>query len=647
MATKKLGELLVEAGLITNEQLDATLEEGKKQKGKRLGTLLVEKGFTTELDIAQTLAYQLNIPYMDLPTAVIDPEAIKLVPEKLARQHLLVPISLEKRNVIKLAMSDPLNMEALDDIRFAIATRISDMVATISDILVAIKTHYHLSLPLEDIVGDMAKEKFVEVIHERDYTRTTEELLKKSEAPPIIKMVDSIIIHGVENRASDIHIEPQDHIVKLRERIDGIMRDVMQLPKWVQGAVTSRIKIMARMDIAERRIPQDGRMQVRVGGREMDLRISSLPTQYGEKIVMRILDSKATALQLDEIGLSPQSKERVTSIIERPQGIVLVTGPTGSGKTSTLYAMIAYIKTPAINVITLEDPIEYQLEGVNQVAINDKVGLTFAYCLRSVLRQDPDVILVGEMRDLETAEIAHQASITGHLVFSTLHTTEAISTITRLKDIGIQPYLIASSLNGIIAQRLVRKICQSCKESYVPSDKELKKIGTKITKTDIPKLYRGKGCGDCGGSGYHGRTGIFEVLTITSQIKDMIVSDAPEDSIRKIAVSNDMIPMYRDGISKVMQGITTIDELQRVVFAKEEEITEVICPNCAEVISSEFTTCPYCGFSVVLNCPSCGKKREADWSHCPYCSAEFVKQKQSTPEDKIKQLIKAPQKAKG
>jgi len=288
MATKKLGELLVDAALITQEQLDSTLEESRKQKGKRLGSLFVEKGFTTELDIAQTLAYQLNIPYLDLHTAVIDPEAVKLVPEKLAKQHIVIPISLEKRNVIKIAMSDPLNMEALTDIRFATSRECSPMVATTTDILMAIKTQYHLSVPIEDIVGDMVREKFVEVIYEREYLKNTEELLKKSEAPPIIKMVDSIIIHGIDSRASDIHIEPHERTVKLRERVDGLMRDVMQLPKWVQGAVTSRIKIMSKMDIAERRIPQDGRIQVRVAERELDLRISTLPTQYGEKVVMRI-----------------------------------------------------------------------------------------------------------------------------------------------------------------------------------------------------------------------------------------------------------------------------------------------------------------------------------------------------------------------
>ena len=623
MATKKLGELLVEAGLITQEQLDATLSDEKKEKGKRLGTLLVEKGFATELDIAETIAYQLNIPFLDIHTAVIEPEAIKLVPEKLARKHVIIPLYIEKKNVIKIAMADPLNMEALDDIRFATNYQSSPMVATATDIVKAIKTHYHISVPLEDIVGNMVKEKFIEIIPDTEAGKDMEELLKKSETPPIIRMVDSVIIHGIESRASDIHIEPHDRTVKLRERIDGLMRDVMQLPKWVQGAVTSRIKIMSKMDIAERRVPQDGRIQVRIGSRELDMRISTLPTQYGEKVVMRILDPKSAILTLEEIGLSQYTKDRIKAIIERPQGIVLVTGPTGSGKTSTLYAMIGHIKTPEINVITLEDPIEYELEGVNQVAINEKVGLTFAYCLRSVLRQDPDVILVGEMRDQETAEIAHQASITGHLVFSTLHTTDAVSTLTRLKNIGIQPYLIASSLNGVVAQRLVRKICHSCKESYIPTDEELLKVGIRVKKGERPKLYKGNGCKECSKTGYHGRVGIFEVLIVNSKIKEMIASDESEETIRKAAIASGMLSMYDDGIAKVKEGITTPEELQRVIFAKEAEIMSRACPNCSEMIKSEFSTCPYCGYSVILHCPSCNREREAEWSHCPYCSAEF------------------------
>src|SRR3989338_1494913 len=323
MATKKLGELLVEAGLITQEQLDATLSDEKKEKGKRLGTLLVEKGFATELDIAETIAYQLNIPFLDIHTAVIEPEAIKLVPEKLARKHVIIPLYIEKKNVIKIAMADPLNMEALDDIRFATNYQRSPMVATATDIVKAIKTHYHISVPLEDIVGNMVKEKFIEIIPDTEAGKDLEELLKKSETPPIIRMVDSVRSHGIESRASDIHIEPHDRTVKLRERIDGLMRDVMQLPKWVQGAVTSRIKIMAKLDIAERRIPQDGRIPVRITGRELDLRISTLPTHYGEKVVMRILDTKTTTLTMSEIGLSTSTDDRVKAIIERPQGIVL------------------------------------------------------------------------------------------------------------------------------------------------------------------------------------------------------------------------------------------------------------------------------------------------------------------------------------
>jgi type IV pilus assembly protein PilB len=623
VAAKKLGELLVESGLISIEQLDSALKE-EKQKGVRLGSVLVAKGFATEIDIAQTLAYQINIPYIDLNTAVIEPEAIKLIPEKLARKHIFIPLCIEKKNILRIAMGDPLNMEVLDDIRFSTGFQCIPMVATSTDIISAIKTQYHLSIPIEDIVGDIVKDNFIEIIRDKDTSRDTEELLKKSEAPPIIKMVNSIIVHGIENRASDIHVEPYDKMIHLRERVDGLLKEVMQLPKWVQGAIISRIKIMAKLDIAERRIPQDGRITVRVAGRELDMRISTLPTQYGEKIVMRLLDSKATALSLNDVGFTITAIEkRVKSIIERPQGIVLVTGPTGSGKTSSIYAMINHIKKPTVNVITLEDPIEYKLEGVSQVAIHEKVGLTFAYCLRSVLRQDPDVIFVGEMRDQETAEIALQASITGHLVFSSLHTTDAISTISRLKNMGIQPYAIASALNGIVAQRLVRKICEFCIEEYRPTDEELLKVGVKAKKGEKPLLYRGKGCKECGGSGYRGRAGVFEVVVVNNHMKDMISSNEPEEAIRNVAVASGMVPLYKDGIAKVQQRITTLDELQRVVFAKEHEVMNIACPKCSEIIRTEFTTCPYCGYSVAPKCPYCGKARESEWSHCPYCSIEF------------------------
>ncbi len=630
MAGKKIGELLVESGLITEAQLQEALEESKKNTGTRIGSILVKKGYAKEIDISQTLSFQLNIPFVDLSAVAIDPEAIKLVSEKLARKYLLVPLYFEGKALV-VAMSDPLNLNAIDDVSFSAGVQVKPCVATPTDIADAIRLHYHISQPIEDLLVDLKvkADRPIEVLEEVDTDRDISEQVKKSSAPPIIKIVDSIIIHGVENRASDIHLEPQEKWVKVRMRIDGLMRETMQLPKWVQGAVTSRIKLMAKMDIVERRISQDGRIKVRLADKYLDLRISTLPTQYGEKVVMRILDPKAAMINLDSIGLSDQGLEWVVDIITRPQGVVLVTGPTGCGKTSTLYAMIERIKREEINIITIEDPIEYELKGVNQVQINEKTGLTFSYTLRSVLRQDPDVILVGEMRDSETALIAFQASITGHLVFSTLHTNDAVSTVIRLKNLGLPSYLIASSLNGIIAQRLVRKICPQCKETYVPTEDEIKRLGLSLEEQ---KLYRGKGCKNCGGTGFAGRTGIFEILNINNRIKDLIAQDASEQEITKAAVEAGMVSMYMDGLKKVLAGITTIEELNRVVyFSSEEKDLLGLCPTCLQPVSPESAICPHCQRLISDSCPSCGRKREPEWIMCPYCASAFELPKNNLP----------------
>lgn len=621
MAVKKIGELLVESGLITEEQLEEALAATKDHKGLRLGSILVKKGYAAEIDIAQTLSYQLGIPFVDIAAATVDPEAVKLVNEKLARKYLFVPL-YQDRKILKLAMADPLNLNAIDDVRFSVGMEVQPCVATLSDVTAAIGRYYHLNEPIEELMVDLKKDKLVEVVHEPDVNRDISEQVKKSTAPPIIKMVDSIIIHGFDNRASDIHIEPQEKGVKLRIRVDGIMRETMQLPKWVQGPVVSRIKLMAKMDIAERRVSQDGRIKVRVEDKSLDLRVSTLPTQYGETVVMRLLDPKAAMLAMDTVGLLKEDYERVTDMIERPQGVVLVTGPTGCGKTSMLYAMIDRIRREEINIITIEDPIEYELKDVNQVAVNEKTGLTFSYTLRSVLRQDPDVILVGEMRDTETAMIAHQASMTGHLVFSTLHTNDAVSSVIRLKNMGIPAYMIASALNGIVAQRLVRVICQNCKEEYAPSLEEIKRAGIRWSGKN--RLYRGLGCKDCGGSGYSGRTGIFEVLPVNNRVKGLINDEAPEHEILKAAVEAGMTPLHLDGLKKVAAGITSLDELTRVIYlSKEDQAAERVCPSCLKGMPAGSEACPHCGALVKKVCPSCGKTRSPDWIICPYCAERF------------------------
>ncbi len=622
MAVKKLGELLVESGLILQEELDQALEEAAKNKGVRLGVILVKKGFASEIDIAQTLSFQLSIPFVDMATEAVDPEALKLVSEKLARQYLLLPLYIDGK-VLKCAMADPLNLLALDDLRFSTGLQVQPCAATLTDVAAAISRYYHLNEPIDDLMVDLKKDKLVEIIHEVDFDRDIGEQVKKSSAPPIIKMVDSIIIHGVDNRASDLHIEPQEKSVKFRIRVDGLMRETMQFPKWVQGPIVSRIKLMAKLDITERRVSQDGRFKVRLGDKNIDIRVSTLPTQYGETVVMRLLDARGALIDLNNIGLTKEDHARLLDIIVRPQGVVLVTGPTGCGKTSSLYAMIGHIKSDVINIITIEDPIEYEFKDVNQVAVNEKTGLTFSYTLRSVLRQDPDVILVGEMRDTETATIALQASMTGHLVFSTLHTNDAVSSVTRLKNMNIAPYMIATSLNGIVALRLVRKICNNCRQPYTPTPEEFNKLG--VSSHGRRELFKGAGCTACNGSGYSGRTGIFEVMVMNNKIKGLIAADAPENQIFKAAVEGGMTPLHIDGLKKVASGVTTLEELTRVIYLSKAEAPseEGVCLACLKPVSTSAGPCPHCGHQISKDCPSCKKPRKEEWITCPYCAARF------------------------
>ncbi|HXI10858.1 MAG TPA: GspE/PulE family protein [Thermodesulfobacteriota bacterium] len=606
MAVKKIGEILVESGLITSAQFEEALRESKEKKGVRLGSVLIKKGYASEVDIAQTLAFQLDIPFIDMSTATVDPEAVRLVSEKLAKKYRLIALYQDGKT-LHVAMSDPLDLNAIDDIRFSLGLDVMPGAATPSDIDFAINRYYHMNQPIEELMVDMEHGGHVEVIHDREHSPDLSEQIKKSSAPPIIKMVDSIIAHGVESRASDIHLEPQENNMCLRLRVDGIMRETMQMPKWVQGPVVSRIKLMAGLDITERRVSQDGRIKVRLGPRKLDLRVSTLPTQYGETVVMRIFDPHSTVHDLRKAGLSREDLDTVTGLIDRPQGVTLVTGPTGSGKTSTLYAMLAHVKSPRINIVTIEDPVEFELKNVSQVSVNDKTGLSFSYVLRSVLRQDPDVILVGEMRDSETAIIALQASLTGHLVFSTLHTNDAVSTVTRLKNMGVPPYMIASALNGIVAQRLLRTICAHCKEEYTPSKAELEKAGGAWPGST--RLWRGKGCPSCKGTGYSGRTGIYEVLEINEHLRSRIASDAPEKELYREAARAGMVSLRADGLKKVAAGLTTLEELSRVIYlSKAGETEPPNCPACLKAVVPNAPKCLHCGYSLEKTCPTCGKK---------------------------------------
>jgi len=619
---KKTGELLCDAGLLTEEQLLQALQR-QKETNKKFGDVVIDMGFVSDLDIAKVLSDQLGIPLIDFSSVAVEPEAVQIIPEKVCKKHTVLPISLEKDS-LKVVFADPLDLKAIDDIRFATGRQVEPAISTSKQINEAIARYYHLSSPLQKLVDNMNLQGSVEFVYgHRENETESSELIKKSESPPVVKMVNGIILTAYEKKASDIHIEPQQKCVRLRERVDGLMRDVMELPRWAQGLVISRIKIMAKMDISEKRVPQDGKIRIRAKGIELDLRVSTLPTQYGENIVIRILDTQSGLFTLDQIGFSEDDLERVKSLLEKPQGIILISGPTGSGKTSTQYAMINHVKSETIHIITIEDPIEYELPGVSQVQINEKVGLTFAFSLRAILRQDPDVILVGEIRDGDTAFIAMQASITGHLVLSSVHTRSAVGTITRLKNMGILPYLISSSLDGVIAQRLVRLICSHCKVPYKPGVEELAKIGiSKIEDTREIKFYKGTGCEKCGSTGYKGRTGIYEVLVLNEQIRELIASEASEDVITKAALSSGMKTVWSEGFKKIMEGLTTIEELSRVIAFKEEE-GMMFCTSCNASIRSDFVSCPYCGQPINNVCNACGKVREAEWKYCPYCRIEL------------------------
>lgn len=617
---KKLGELLVDAGLISADQLAKALANQKVNK-KRIGEIIVDLKMASEMDIVQTISFELGVDSLDLSKAVVDPMAIELIPEKLARKYNLLPISVDGK-VLTVAMLDPLDFEALDDIRFATGYKVKPVATTRTELLHAIDIHYSASDSITEIlVKDLSKEKSeVEVVVEKEGSDAAT-LRKESETPPVIRMVNLMISDAVKSRASDLHMEPQERRLLIRNRVDGLLNNVMELPKWIQGSIVSRVKIMAKMDIAEKRIPQDGRVKLRVDGKEIDLRISVLPTQYGEKVVMRLLDTKAAALPLSALGFTAEELKKISVLISKTQGVILITGPTGSGKSSTLYGIITQLKSEHVNIITLEDPIEFEIEGVSQVMIDERVGLTFANGLRSILRQDPNVVMVGEMRDRETAEIAMQASLTGHVVLSTLHTNDSVASIIRLMNLGIQPYLIASSVNGVIAQRLVRVICTHCKEQYLPSTEDLLNIRMKDTETAPFKVYRGKGCDHCKNSGYSGRTGIYEVFPMSARIKEMIASKASEGEIRQTAIAEGMKTLGENALEKVRMGITTLEEIRRVVFMEGESAS--VCSSCGKVVNADFKVCAYCGHSIEALCPVCSRPRSAEWTVCPYCKTSL------------------------
>jgi type IV pilus assembly protein PilB len=558
--SRKLGEILVERGKITPQELQEALTI-QKETGEKLGEILLRKGLVTERDLFDALAQQLGAPYVDLSNYLIDPKVVALLPEKFCRQHKVVLIG-EENGTLLLAMANPVDVVAIDRVEMMTRRKVKPLMAPAEDIERTINTYYGIGESVEEIVREVEDEGGALALSMDEEEIRIDQLRALGEEAPIVRVVNMIILQAIRSGASDIHIEPQEEKVRIRFRVDGILRDATSTSVKVHPALVSRVKILARMDIAERRLPQDGRFQVMVDNRAVDFRVSSLPTIYGEKIVMRILDKSALVLDLDRLGFEPEELERFYRIIQYPYGMILLTGPTGSGKTTTLYSALNFINKPDLNIITIEDPVEYRLEGINQVQVKPQIGLTFANVLRSIMRQDPDVIMVGEIRDRETAEIAVHAALTGHLVFSTLHTNTACGAVIRLAEMGVAPYLISSALVGAVAQRLVRKICTFCR---IPI--EVKgEIAREISEGEesVVTVYRGKGCSRCNQTGYRGRVAVSEVLVMDEELRQMVLSGVTERELARKAQEKGMRTLRENALRKVRAGITTIEEAYRV-----------------------------------------------------------------------------------
>lgn len=545
---KRLGDILVEHGLLTQADLNEALQT--KTAEQRIGDALLQRGLITEQQLIETLEVQLGIPHVSLFRYPFDKNLFNMVPKEMAKRNQLVPLKVEGDKLF-LAMTNPMDYIVIDDLRLMTGFQIQPAIASKEDVLKAISKYYDEE-SFDDLIGELPETK-----------QDQQEDMGDLDAP-IVRLVSQILSNAVSMKASDVHMDPQENRVLIRYRIDGSLRTERILPKAMQGMITARIKILANLDITESRIPQDGRIKTNVDMRPIDLRVSSLPTVYGEKIVMRILDLSANLTDISKLGFNDLNMERFMREIDKPNGIILISGPTGSGKSSTLYAALNKLNSEEVNIITVEDPVEYQLEGINQIQVNTNVGLTFAAGLRSILRQDPDIVMVGEIRDKETADISIRASLTGHLVLSTIHTNDSIASITRLMDMGIEPFLVTASLNAVVAQRLIRKVCRDCREIHQATERE-KHIFSK-RGLSIDTIARGKGCSQCNMTGYRGRMAIHEVLVVNEEIKDIINRNGTAGEIREVAVKNETIFLIDDGLLKVKEGMTTTEEVLRVAM---------------------------------------------------------------------------------
>ena len=554
---KRMGEILVASGQITEEQLEEALSRAAR-KNIRVGEALVELGYLTEMDVFAAIGDQLGVPYVSLSYYSVDPDMINLVPEQVARQNKIIPL-FRVRNSLTLGMADPLNFSVIDQVVRTTGLEVEPAICSDHEIEQAIDHYYGTSSSMDEVIQVLDEDAREEDEDDLD----TGTLTQMAGDAPIVKLVNLILSQAVKDQASDIHIEPEEKNLLVRFRIDGVLRDAYSQPKKLQNAIISRVKIMSNLDIAERRIPQDGRIQMKIENKPIDMRVSTLPTVYGENVVMRILDKSNLMIKLSDLGFG-EDEVRLRKVLERPNGIILVTGPTGSGKTTTLYSALNEVSKVDVNTITLEDPVEYRLPLIRQSQVNVKAGMTFAAGLRSVLRQDPDIVMVGEIRDSETAKIAVEAALTGHLVLSTLHTNDAPGALPRLIDMGVEPFLVATAVGGVLAQRLVRRICSGCKIQYEASEAVLKTIDLDGKKT---KLYKGEGCRACSNTGYKGRAGIYEILTMNEEIRNLVTENAPTDKIRHAGIKDGMKTLRQDGIEKALSGITTVEEVLRVTAA--------------------------------------------------------------------------------
>ena len=568
----QLGRLLVNAGLISEDQLSKALEEQKKT-AEKIGSILIKLDYIDEDTLLKFLSKQFRVPSISIEPQDVDPDVIKLIPPDMANRYEVFPIRRKGRTLI-LGMVNPGDITAIDAVKFATGFEVEPVVIAHSKMKTLLEKFYKVTKEIRSVsdVEEPEEEEFFDFEDDAEIEleeEEEEEDISSASAQPVIKLVNYLISNAVRRKASDIHIEPFEKVLRVRYRIDGVLQQVAEPPYSLKNAIVSRIKIMTgTMDVAERRVPQDGRIRIKVDGKPIDLRVSIIPTIYGEKVVMRILDKSSLMLDMTQLGFEPDNLQKFIAAIEKPFGLVLVTGPTGSGKSTTLYSALARLNKPEIQILTVEDPVEYNIKGINQVQVNEEIGFDFSMALRAFLRQSPNVILVGEIRDSETASIAIRAALTGHLVLSTIHTNDAPSTVNRLVDMGIEPFLVASSLNLIQAQRLMRKVCPKCKEPYEPEEKLLREAGIDPEMLKGGTLYkRGKGCQLCGFTGYKGRIAVTEVMPITPQLRDMILRGATSDELRETARKEGMRTLREDAIIKLKKGITTVEEVLRVTAA--------------------------------------------------------------------------------